>query len=232
MSGHLCDERKEHAGNRPGPHPSRSGCDSGGPLLSEIRKLPLGRYPVGFRSSRAGADVALVGEHSAGPDRRVQSFPAPGLYPFMGGRATSSPGMGTGLAHPGGMHPGAGRSVSFFRLTFFRRPCIMIVACKPNTWGCSSAGRAPRSQRGGRRFDPAQLHQPKPLISRVFLFVGGRILSDGQALRPISDCLNPPAEGMMNVSGLCKTGAGALRRRFKRKVAKGRIQNHAGRTTV
>ena len=27
-------------------------------------------------------------------------------------------------------------------------------------WGCSSAGRAPRSQRGGRRFDPDQLHTP------------------------------------------------------------------------
>src|SRR5208337_459362 len=27
------------------------------------------------------------------------------------------------------------------------------------SWGCSSAGRAPRSQRGGQRFDPAQLHQ-------------------------------------------------------------------------
>ena len=26
------------------------------------------------------------------------------------------------------------------------------------SWGCSSAGRAPRSQRGGQRFDPAQLH--------------------------------------------------------------------------
>ena len=25
-------------------------------------------------------------------------------------------------------------------------------------WGCSSVGRAPRSQRGGQRFDPAQLH--------------------------------------------------------------------------
>ncbi len=25
-------------------------------------------------------------------------------------------------------------------------------------WGCSSAGRAPRSQRGGRRFDPVHLH--------------------------------------------------------------------------
>jgi hypothetical protein len=24
--------------------------------------------------------------------------------------------------------------------------------------GCSSVGRAPRSQRGGQRFDPAQLH--------------------------------------------------------------------------
>src|SRR3989442_13302117 len=26
-------------------------------------------------------------------------------------------------------------------------------------WGCSSAGRAPALQAGGRRFDPAQLHQ-------------------------------------------------------------------------
>ena len=26
------------------------------------------------------------------------------------------------------------------------------------TWGCSSVGRAPRSQRGGQRFDPAHLH--------------------------------------------------------------------------
>ena len=30
------------------------------------------------------------------------------------------------------------------------------------SWGCSSAGRAPRSQRGGQRFDPAQLHQYSP----------------------------------------------------------------------
>ena len=28
----------------------------------------------------------------------------------------------------------------------------------PVQWGCSSAGRAPRSQRGGHRFDPGQLH--------------------------------------------------------------------------
>ena len=33
-----------------------------------------------------------------------------------------------------------------------------------NSWGCSSAGRAPRSQRGGQRFDPAQLHQPSPAL--------------------------------------------------------------------
>lgn len=27
-------------------------------------------------------------------------------------------------------------------------------------WGCSSVGRAVRSQRTGRRFDPDQLHNP------------------------------------------------------------------------
>ena len=36
------------------------------------------------------------------------------------------------------------------------------------SWGCSSAGRAPRSQRGGQRFDPAQLHQEnQQLIPKV-----------------------------------------------------------------
>ncbi len=44
-------------------------------------------------------------------------------------------------------------------------------------WGCSSVGRAPRSQRGGQRFDPAQLHhfilsQPMVFPGRtVFLFL-------------------------------------------------------------
>ncbi len=30
------------------------------------------------------------------------------------------------------------------------------------SWGCSSVGRAPRSQRGGHRFDPGHLHQLYP----------------------------------------------------------------------
>src|SRR6185436_1811595 len=29
----------------------------------------------------------------------------------------------------------------------------------PDTWGCSSAGRAPALQAGGHRFDPVHLHQ-------------------------------------------------------------------------
>jgi hypothetical protein len=35
-----------------------------------------------------------------------------------------------------------------------------------NVWGCSSAGRAPALQAGGRRFDPDQLHQ-KRLVTSV-----------------------------------------------------------------
>src|ERR1700693_3738159 len=39
----------------------------------------------------------------------------------------------------------------------------LLELSEPSTpmvkWGCSSAGRAPRSQRGGHRFDPGQLHQ-------------------------------------------------------------------------
>ena len=33
---------------------------------------------------------------------------------------------------------------------------------------CSSAGRAPRSQRGGRRFDPDHVQNLKPRKSGVF----------------------------------------------------------------
>jgi hypothetical protein len=50
-----------------------------------------------------------------------------------------------------------------------------LVKWLSHPWGCSSAGRAPRSQRGGQRFDPAQLHQsfnnlwhpsPAPVLRR------------------------------------------------------------------
>jgi hypothetical protein len=34
----------------------------------------------------------------------------------------------------------------------------------PNTWGHSSAGRAPALQAGGRRFEPAWLHHSDPLM--------------------------------------------------------------------
>lgn len=36
---------------------------------------------------------------------------------------------------------------------------IMESSIINGPWGISSAGRAPRSQRGGQRFDPAMLHQ-------------------------------------------------------------------------
>ena len=36
---------------------------------------------------------------------------------------------------------------------------------RPHVWGSSSAGRAPRSQCGGRGFDPLLLHQSKQVVS-------------------------------------------------------------------
>ena len=47
-----------------------------------------------------------------------------------------------------------------------------IAAKITATWGCSSAGRASRSQCEGREFDPPQLHQhpPKGRSCRVFCF--------------------------------------------------------------
>ena len=43
--------------------------------------------------------------------------------------------------------------------------------------GCSSVGRAPRSQRGGQRFDPAQLHHRNDSINSFIL--GRDVLPDG-----------------------------------------------------
>ena len=36
-------------------------------------------------------------------------------------------------------------------------------------WGCSSAGRAPGSQSGGRGFDPRHLHREKAFKINVFV---------------------------------------------------------------
>ncbi len=44
--------------------------------------------------------------------------------------------------------------LSWFALN---KEAFVHIIAKP--WGISSAGRAPRSQRGGQRFDPAMLHQ-------------------------------------------------------------------------
>src|ERR1700756_1599376 len=43
-------------------------------------------------------------------------------------------------------------------------------------WGCSSAGRAPRSQRGGHRFDPGQLHHTPDSILEIGLLLRGDLV--------------------------------------------------------
>ena len=50
--------------------------------------------------------------------------------------------------------------------------CMSSVRCTSGG-GCSSAGRAPRSQRGGQRFDPAQLHQ---IVLEIREFIWGAVL--------------------------------------------------------
>lgn len=47
-----------------------------------------------------------------------------------------------------------------------------------STWGCSSIGRAPALQAGGRRFDPVQLHQLSPSRLRA-----GTVFSAAHAVR-------------------------------------------------
>src|SRR5580693_4679170 len=42
---------------------------------------------------------------------------------------------------------------------FANHPKCFRIGARSNAWACSSAGRAPRLQRGGRRFDPCHVHQ-------------------------------------------------------------------------
>ena len=69
--------------------------------------------------------------------------------------------------------------ISFKRLNFIfdltkkQNICIISIVVY-NLWARSSAGRAPRSQRGGREFDPLRVHHEKhnivELYSRVVFF--------------------------------------------------------------
>ncbi len=58
-------------------------------------------------------------------------------------------------------------------------------------WGCSSAGRAPGSQSGGRGFDPRHLHNAgKPLFSRSSgVFLCGRIFSEFRFIENIAPAI-------------------------------------------
>ncbi len=44
---------------------------------------------------------------------------------------------------------------------------------KRETWGCSSAGRAPALHAGGQEFDPPQLHQTE--VKKIFLQRGCKV---------------------------------------------------------
>ena len=70
-------------------------------------------------------------------------------------RAGVSSGAAIGLAErcPSGLRSTPGERVGPKGLQG-SNPCLSASV----RWGCSSAGRAPRSQRGGRRFDPVHLH--------------------------------------------------------------------------
>jgi hypothetical protein len=52
------------------------------------------------------------------------------------------------------------------------------ITSHSNKWGCSSAGRAPRSQRGGHRFDPGQLHQAE--IDKLQLLLRRDLIQRGK----------------------------------------------------
>jgi hypothetical protein len=76
-------------------------------------------------------------------------------------------------------------------------------------WGCSSAGRAPRSHRGGQGFESPHLHQPPaPLPIR------------GCAARPrrtwltqLLDCGEPPGQTSVGISSLRRADGDRCRRR-------------------
>ena len=66
-------------------------------------------------------------------------------------------------------------------------------------WGCSSIGRAPALQAGGRRFDPVQLHHILIILIRFFIrkFImavpKSKITRSRRGMRRSHDSLSPDA---------------------------------------
>ena len=63
--------------------------------------------------------------------------------------------------------------------------CRPVGACPCHLWAASSAGRAPRSQRGGREFEPPAVHQELSAIRRF----PRPLTSHRQRLRLLVPCL-------------------------------------------
>ena len=94
-----------------------------------------------------------------------------------------------------------------------RRP--PFADCPPaaklvKSWGCSSAGRAPRSQRGGQRFDPAQLHQFPPKFISLRSFAARRIPPAGNRAGTTAQVLPPNATDFLASNPRKATGPGLV----------------------
>ena len=85
--------------------------------------------------------------------------------------------------------------------------CTMTAEpCDPSTWACSSAGRAPRSQRGGQRFDPAQVHHLfQSLAFRQTPFTSQNVTIESQSQLTISLGGTTLASRAVTMSIICET---------------------------
>src|SRR5437870_4717055 len=99
-----------------------------------------------------------------------------------------------------------------------------IAAKITTTWGCSSAGRASRSQCEGREFDPPQLHQHplKGRSCRVFWPHKDELVKDGHILlvedseNDIELTLAALAKHVANEVKVARDGAEALDYLYRR----------------
>ncbi len=78
------------------------------------------------------------------------------------------------------------------------RAVARAVVC----WGSSSTGRAPRSQRGGRRFDPALLHQQVCLKSSALSTSRHTLIDHGEVAEWLKAAVSKTVIGPKGRSGV------------------------------
>ena len=165
----VCDRRRDRRRgvpprrDRPRP-PAAHGAETTGPRLAASRRRRVGEAA---ERGHDGADDRRSGPSDSA--RRVARRPSAGRTRpgRLRARAFGASGDRLTWAIRGpGFGAGAARADATLRLRRCSRPAAPQARDR-RPWGCSSAGRAPRSHRGGQGFESPHLHHSLTFETRL-----------------------------------------------------------------